>query len=113
MSTLSATELGSLSSIAAIESAGISPEFIDETFFGNVIQSSTDAVYLSRHVALKSGIPVTSPAMTVNRLCGSGFETVILAAEAIELKRGHVMLAGGSENMSQCPMVIDGLRYVA
>jgi acetyl-CoA acyltransferase 2 len=109
LSKLSATELGVLSSVAAIESAKISAECIDETFFGNVIQSSTDAVYLSRHVALKSGVPVTSPSMTINRLCGSGFEAVCLAAEAIELKRGHVMLTGGTENMSQCPMVIDGI----
>lgn len=107
--SLSATELGVISSVAAIDAAGLTADCIDETFFGNVIQSSTDAPYLSRHVALKSGVPVTSPAMTVNRLCGSGFETVILAAEAIELRRGHIMLAGGTENMSQCPMVIDGL----
>mmetsp|Transcript_18279 Transcript_18279/g.30480 ORF Transcript_18279/g.30480 Transcript_18279/m.30480 type:complete len:402 (+) Transcript_18279:72-1277(+) len=109
LSKFSATELGVLSSNAALESANLSPELVDETFFGNVIQSSTDAAYLARHIALKSGIPATSPCLTVNRLCGSGFEAVCMAAEAIELKRSSVMLTGGTENMSQCPMVIDGL----
>jgi acetyl-CoA acyltransferase 2 len=82
---------------------------IDETFFGNVIQSSLDAAYLSRHVALKAGAPTLSPALTVNRLCGSGFEAVCLGAEAIELNRANVTLCGGTENMSQAPMHIDGL----
>jgi acetyl-CoA acyltransferase 2 len=76
---------------------------------GNVIGSSLDATYLSRHVALKSGVPVPAPSLTINRLCGSGFETVCLGAEAMMLGRASVTLCGGAENMSQAPMVIDGL----
>ena len=109
LAKFSSTELGVMSSVAAMESANVSPDIIDETFFGNVIQSSTDAAYLARHIALKSGISTTSPALTVNRLCGSGFEAVCMAVEAIQLNRGNVFLTGGTENMSQCPMVIDGL----
>lgn len=109
MSSFSATELGVLSSKAAIEEAKVSAECIDEVFFGNVVQSSLDAAYLARHIGLKSGVPVASACLTVNRLCGSGFESVCLAAEAIDQGRGEIMLTGGTENMSQCPMVIDGL----
>jgi acetyl-CoA acyltransferase 2 len=74
----------------------LSPEKVDETFFGNVIASSLDATYLSRHVALKSGAPIGSPAMTINRLCGSGFETVCLGAESVILGRSKVVLCGGT-----------------
>jgi acetyl-CoA acyltransferase 2 len=98
-----------ISSKAAIAHAKIDPEYIDETFFGNVIQSSLDASYLSRHVALKSGLPVKSAALTVNRLCGSGFESACLAAESIQGGRANVVLSGGTENMSAAPMVIDGV----
>ena len=82
---------------------------MDEVFFGNVISSSLDAAYLSRHVALKSGVPIAAPCITVNRLCGSGFETVCMGAEAIIQGRASIALCGGTENMSQAPMVIDGL----
>jgi len=78
-----ATDLAVHSSKAAIAHAKINPEAINETFMGNVISSSLDAAYLSRHVALKSGVPVPAPSLTINRLCGSGFETVCLGAEAI------------------------------
>lgn len=80
---IKATDLAIASSKAAIAEAKISPEKIDETFFGNVICSSLDGPYMSRHVALKSGVPVHTPALTINRLCGSGFEVVCLGAEAI------------------------------
>ena len=106
---LSATDLAALSAKAALAEANLSPEKVDETFFGNVIASSLDATYLSRHAALKSGVPIKSPAMTINRLCGSGFETVCLGAEAIQQGRNNINLCGGAENMSQAPMVIDGI----
>jgi len=106
---LSATDLAVISSKAALNQAKISPDKIEEVFFGNVISSSLDGTYLSRHVALKSGTPQCSTAMTINRLCGSGFETVCLGAESIILGRTSVTLCGGAENMSQAPMVIDGL----
>jgi len=105
----SATDLAVHSAKAALAQAGVSGSKVDETFVGNVIQSSLDASYLARHVALKSGAPVKSPAMTINRLCGSGFETICLGAEAIIQKRANIALCSGTENMSQAPMVIDGL----
>jgi acetyl-CoA acyltransferase 2 len=105
----SSTDLATHSSKAAIAHAGLSPEKIDETFFGNVIQSSLDACYLSRHVALRCDTPMNNPSMTINRLCGSGFETVIMGAESIMLGRAQNVLAGGAENMSAAPMVIDGV----
>ena len=82
---LSANDLAVHSSKAALAQANISPEKIDETFMGNVISSSLDAAYMSRHVALKSGVPIKSPSLGINRLCGSGFETVCLGAESIIL----------------------------
>jgi acetyl-CoA acyltransferase 2 len=105
----SATDLAVLSSKAALAQAKLSPEKVEESIFGNVITSSLDAAYLSRHAALKTGVPIASPSLTINRLCGSGFETATLAAEAIELGRSSILLTGGTENMSQAPMVLDGL----
>ena len=82
---LSANDLAVHSSKAALAQANVSPEKIDETFMGNVISSSLDAAYMSRHVALKSGVPIKSPSLGINRLCGSGFEAVCLGAESIIL----------------------------
>jgi hypothetical protein len=87
LKTFSATDLAVLSSKAALAHANVSPNYVDETIFGNVIGSSLDAAYLSRHVALKSGVPTKAPSLTINRLCGSGFETVCLGAEAIQQVR--------------------------
>lgn len=106
---LSATELAVISSKAALAEANLGGDKIDDCYMGNVIQSSKDAAYLARHVALKSGAPIKAPALTLNRLCGSGFEAVCLGAESIELDRAENTLVGGTENMSQAPMVIDGL----
>ncbi len=84
LKTFSATDLAVLSSKAALAHANLSAEKVDETFFGNVIGSSLDYAYLARHTALKSGVPQKSPSLTINRLCGSGFETVCLGVEAIQ-----------------------------
>ncbi|CAM9768050.1 unnamed protein product [Scytosiphon promiscuus] len=108
LSRLSATELAVASSKAALASAGMDPALIDATFVGNVIQSSPDACYLSRHVALKVGARIETPALTVNRLCGSGFETVIQGTEAIQLGKASVTLCAGTENMSSAPLVVSG-----
>ncbi|CAN0054999.1 unnamed protein product [Ectocarpus sp. 12 AP-2014] len=109
LSRLSATDLAVASSKAALASAGIGPDLIDATFVGNVIQTSPDACYLSRHVALKVGARVETPALTVNRLCGSGFETVIQqGAEAIQLGKASIALCAGAENMSSAPLVVAG-----
>jgi acetyl-CoA acyltransferase 2 len=108
LKTLSATELGVVSSKAAVQAAGLDPALIDAIYFGNVIQSSPDAAYLARHVGLKTGAPISSPALTLNRLCGSGFETLIQASHAIQLKEANICLSGGTENMSQAPLQVDG-----
>ena len=108
---LSATELGIHASRAAVERAGADPSEYDEVFFGNVIQTSADAVYLARHVGLNAGLPEAVPALTLNRLCGSGFQAVIDGAEAILLGGSRLCLTGGTESMSQAPHVVRGARW--
>lgn len=107
---ISATELGVVASKAAIEQAGISPEDIDHVIFGNVMQTSPDAIYCARHVGLKVGASIATPAVTVNRLCGSGFESLAQAGQLLRLGEARVVLAGGAENMSQAPHTIRGAR---
>lgn len=105
---LSSTELGTIATKSAITQANLDPSQIDAVYIGNVIQSSADAAYLARHVGLKSGIPISSPALTINRLCGSGFETVIQGAKSIKLGEAKIVACGGSENMSMAPLQVDG-----
>lgn len=106
-----ATDLGVFSSVAAIEAAELTPDDIDHTFFGNALQTSSDAIYLARHVALRSGVPEDRPALTVNRLCGSGFEAMVQGAKEILLGGANVTLCGGTESMSQAPHVLRGARW--
>jgi acetyl-CoA acyltransferase 2 len=106
-----ATDLGVFSSKAAIEAAGITADQVDHTFFGNALQTSSDAIYMARHVALRSGVPQEKPALTVNRLCGSGFEAIVQGAKEIVLGEAEVCLTGGAESMSQAPHVIRGARW--
>ena len=108
---LSATDLGVECSRAALQQAGIEPAEIDHVIFGNVVQTSSDAIYLARHVALRSGCPEPVPAVTINRMCGSGFQSIINATEQILLDEASVVLAGGTESMSQAPHVIRGARW--
>lgn len=108
LKALTATELGVVSTKSAITAASIDPSTIDAVYFGNVIQSSSDAAYLARHVGLKCGVPVAAPALTINRLCGSGFETVIQGAKSIRLGEARIVVCGGSENMSMAPLQVDG-----
>jgi acetyl-CoA acyltransferase 2 len=108
---LSATELGALAARNALTRSGIDPASVDHVVFGNVLQTSSDAPYLARHIGLKAGAPMETPALTVNRLCGSGFEAVIQAAQQILLGSSRVVLAGGTESMSQAPHVIRGARW--
>lgn len=110
LSKVSATELGVIASNAAIEQAGVSPDDIDHVVFGNVMQTSADAIYCARHVGLKCGIPVPTPAVTVNRLCGSGFESLAQASHLLRLGEAKMVLAGGTENMTQAPHTIRGAR---
>jgi acetyl-CoA acyltransferase 2 len=106
----SAIDLGAIASKAALERSGVQPGWIDHVVFGNVQQSSVDAHYGARHVGLKAGLPIEVPALTVNRLCGSGIQAVISGAQHIQLDEAGAVLAGGMENMSQVPHVIRGAR---
>ena len=108
---VSAIDLAAYAAKEALMRAGIEAEQVDETIVGNVIQSSADAVLLARHVGLKTGVRQDSTAITVNRLCGSGLQAIISAAESIKLGINKVVLAGGTENMSQIPHVIRGARW--
>jgi acetyl-CoA acetyltransferase family protein len=108
---LSALELGAVAAKAAIEQSGFEPHNFDHSVFGNALQTSGDALYGARHVALKAGLPIEVPALTVNRLCGSGIQSIVSAAQLIELGEASVVLAGGMESMSQAPHVIRGARW--
>jgi acetyl-CoA acyltransferase 2 len=107
---LSALDLGAIAAKAAMERARVSPDAIDHVVFGNVLQTSSDAVYGARHVGLKAGIPIEVPALTVNRLCGSGIQAAVSGAQMLLLEEADVVLTGGTESMSQAPHVIRGLR---
>jgi acetyl-CoA acyltransferase 2 len=106
----SAIELGAAASREAIHRSGASPAEFDHVIFGNVMQTSADALYGARHVGLKAGLPVETPAVTVNRLCGSGIESISQAAQRVLLGEATLVLAGGMENMSQSPHVMRGAR---
>jgi acetyl-CoA acetyltransferase family protein len=107
---ISALELGAIASRAALERTGVKPDQVDHVVFGNVLQTSADAVYGARHVGLKAGLPVEVPALTVNRLCGSGIQAAVSGGQLILLGEADVVLTGGMESMSQAPHVIRGLR---
>jgi acetyl-CoA acyltransferase 2 len=108
---LSATDLGALAGAEALARSGVAPGDVDHVVFGNVLQTSADAPYLARHIGLRVGLPIETPALTVNRLCGSGFEAVVQGAQQILLGESRVVLAGGTESMSQAPHVIRGARW--
>ncbi|TMS38340.1 hypothetical protein L596_005087 [Steinernema carpocapsae] len=106
-----ATNLAEISSRSAIIDGGIDPKNVDHVVMGNVIQSSNDAAYLARHVSLRVGIPDNVPAVTVNRLCGSGFEAIVQGCYQIIAGDSKVVLAGGTESMSQAPFVVRNTRF--
>src|SRR5918912_2180118 len=108
---VSAVDLTVHAARAALERAGVAPGEIDHAIFGNVVQSTSDTVYFARHVALKAGCPIETPALTVNRLCGSGFQAVVSGAQEILLGEAEVCLVGGGESMSTTPHVARGLRW--
>ncbi len=107
---VSVVDLGATAGRAALERSGAKAEWIDHVIFGNAMQTSSDAIYGARHVGLKSGCRIETPALTVNRLCGSGIESVALAARFLALGESSWVLAGGIESMSQAPHIIRGLR---
>ena len=106
-----AMELAAIASKEAIRRSGVEPAEIDHAVFGNAQQTSGDALYGARHVALRAGLPIEVPALTVNRLCGSGMQSIVTAAQMIQLGESKIALAGGMESMSQAPHVIRGARW--
>ena len=106
-----AQELAAIASVEAIKRSGVEAAEIDHCVIGNAQQTSADAIYGARHVALKAGVPIEVPAITVNRLCGSGMQSVVTAAQMIQLGESKCVLAGGMESMSQAPHVIRGMRW--
>ncbi len=107
---VSALDLGAHAARAALERSGVPPAGVDQVVMGNVLQTSGDALYGARHVALRAGVPIEVPALTVNRLCGSGLQAVISGAQAILLGESKTALVGGMENMTQAPHVVRGAR---
>jgi acetyl-CoA acetyltransferase family protein len=106
-----AIELGAVAAKAALERTGVDPKQVDHVIFGNALQTSGDALYGARHVGLRAGLSIETPALTVNRLCGSGMQSLVTAAQMILLAEASVVLAGGMESMSQAPHVIHGMRW--
>ncbi|MGZ8709036.1 MAG: acetyl-CoA C-acetyltransferase [Thermoanaerobaculia bacterium] len=109
-SDTSAIDLAVVAAKGALERSGFGPDEIDHVIVGNALQTSGDAIYGARHVGLKAGVPKHVPALTVNRLCGSGIQSIVSGAEQIHLDEATTVLAGGMENMSQAPFVIRGAR---
>jgi acetyl-CoA acetyltransferase family protein len=107
---ISAIDLGAIAAKGTLEATGVAPEEIDHTVIGNALQTSGDAIYGARHVALKAGVPFDRPALTVNRLCGSGIQSVVSGAQMIQLGEAQTALVGGMESMSQAPHVVRGAR---
>ncbi len=110
LTRFSATDLGVIAGNAALEQARVKPEDVDHVVFGNVMQTSADAIYLARHIGLRCDVPQSAGGVTVNRLCGSGFQALIDAARMILLEEADIVLAGGTESMSQAPHTIRGAR---
>jgi acetyl-CoA acetyltransferase family protein len=106
-----AMDLAAVAGQEAIRRAGVEPKEFDHAVFGNAQQTSGDSLYGARHVALKAGLPIETPALTVNRLCGSGMQSLVNAAQMLQLGEATMVLAGGMESMSQAPHVIHGLRW--
>jgi acetyl-CoA acyltransferase 2 len=107
---VTATELGVVVAREALRRSRVEPEAIDHVIFGNVVQTCKDAAYLARHIGLEVGVPIEVPGLVVNRLCASGLEAVVVGAQQLLLGDSTVVLAGGSENMTQCPHVLRGSR---
>src|SRR3954453_22463682 len=107
---VSAIDLGAIAATEALKRSGVDAKDVDQVVFGNVLQTSKDAIYFARHIALKAGVPIETPALTVNRLCGSGLQAIVSAAQALLLGEGSIALVGGAENMTQAPFVIRGAR---
>lgn len=110
-SSVQADELGKMTAEEAMKRSGVTPEQIDHVVYGNVIHSHTNAAYLARHIGLKAGVPKEVPALTLNRLCGSGTQAIVSAAQMIQLGEAGIVLAGGAENMSMAPYANFSSRF--
>lgn len=111
LSKVSAVQLAAHVAKGALARGGIDPAEVDQVIFGNVIQSSQDAIYLARHAGLHAGVPIETPAHTLNRLCGSGLEAINQAARLVQTKEADLVIAGGAENMTQVPHLVRGARF--
>ena len=98
-----AVQLGTATAVEALKRSGVTPEQVDHVVYGGVITTGPNSAYLARHIGLYAGVPQEVPALTQNRLCGSGMQSVVTAAQQILLREADVVLAGGAENMSQSP----------
>ena len=105
------TQLGVVAAEAAFTQAGLSPEAVDSVIVGNVAQTAADTSYLARHVGLKAGVPIDRPALTVNRLCGSGFQSIVNGTQEILCGDAEVVLTGGAESMSSAPFSARSMRF--
>src|SRR5215831_14163292 len=110
LKNVTATDLAVIASKAALAQAKVAPDDVGHVIVGNVMQTSADAIYCARHVGLKAGLPITTPALTVNRLCGSGFQAIINGCEQLVLGETNAVLVGGTENMTQAPHILRGAR---
>eukprot|EP00126_Sphaerothecum_destruens_P002526 Sdes_comp15955_c0_seq1m5104 len=108
---VSATQLAVVASKAAISEAGVDPKLIDSVIVGNVIQSQADAAYQARHISIHCGTKIQTPALGVNRLCGSGFQSVVCGVHEVLLGEADIVLTGGTESMSQCPYAVRNIRF--
>lgn len=106
-----ATDLSEFAAKAALSAGKVSPETVDSVIIGNVVQSSSNAIYLARHVGLRVGVPKETPALTINRLCGSGFQSIVNGCQEICVKDAEVVLCGGTESMSQAPYCVRNVRF--
>lgn len=112
LKAFSPVELQTLANAAALKAGGVAPEAIDSVCVGNVLSaSSPDAAYIARHSALKVGIAQKTPCLTVNRLCGSGFQSIVCGVQEISLGDAGVVLAGGADSMSGCPYAVRDIRF--
>ncbi|TKJ30598.1 MAG: beta-ketoadipyl CoA thiolase [Chloroflexi bacterium B3_Chlor] len=110
LKSVTATDLGAVVAKEALRRSEVDPGLIDHVVFGNVVQTCKDAPYLARHIGLSVGVPIEVPGLTVNRLCASGLEAAVVGAQQLLLGESNFILAGGTENMTQCPHVIRGSR---
>jgi len=107
---VTATDLGAVAAAEALKRSRVDPQAVDHVIFGNVVQTCKDAPYLARHIGMTVGVPIEVPGLIVNRLCASGLEAMVVGAQQLLLGDSTVVLAGGTENMTQCPHVIRGAR---